>query len=161
MDPERARQLLALERARIEEAMAGLSRKAPEASEDEPGDEGSENLYQAEYDAGRVEDLREELAAVDRAEARDRVGRTTAELGGCRAVAQPDAARLDWDIAGDEVDQRRLAGSVGADQAEDRPGLDRERDVIDGVDTPEVAADLSELKQRGHAISTACATSAV
>jgi DnaK suppressor protein len=70
MDPERARELLALERARIEEAMAGLSRKAPEASEDEPGDEGSENLYQAEYDAGRTGDLAEELAAVERAEAR-------------------------------------------------------------------------------------------
>ena len=70
MDPERARQLLALERARIEEAIAGLSQKAPEASEDEPGDEGSENLYQAEYDAGRTGDLAEELAAVERAEAR-------------------------------------------------------------------------------------------
>jgi DnaK suppressor protein len=70
MDPERARQLLALERVRIEEAMAGLGQKSPEASKDEPGDEGSENLYQAEYDAGRVGDLVEELAAVERAEAR-------------------------------------------------------------------------------------------
>ena len=50
--------------------MAGLSQGAPEATEDEPGDEGSENLYQAEYDAGRAGDLAEELAAVERAEAR-------------------------------------------------------------------------------------------
>ncbi len=70
MDADRARQLLAVERARIEEAIAGLGREEPEADRDEPGDQGSENLYQAEYDAGRVEDLREELAAVDRAEAR-------------------------------------------------------------------------------------------
>jgi DnaK suppressor protein len=70
MEPERARELLALERARIEEAMAGLSQGAPEATEDEPGDQGSENLYQAEYDAGRAGDLAEELAAVERAEAR-------------------------------------------------------------------------------------------
>jgi DnaK suppressor protein len=70
MEPERARELLALERARIEEAMAGLRQGAPEATEDEPGDEGSENLYQAEYDAGRAGDLAEELAAVERAEAR-------------------------------------------------------------------------------------------
>src|SRR5882724_11192130 len=70
MEPERARELLALERSRIEEAMAGLSNKAPEGSADEPGDEGSENLYQAEYDAGRAGDLAEELAAVERAEAR-------------------------------------------------------------------------------------------
>ena len=70
MEPERARELLALERVRIEEAMAGLSQRAPEATEDEPGDEGSENLYQAEYDAGRAGDLAAELAAVERAEAR-------------------------------------------------------------------------------------------
>lgn len=50
--------------------MAGLRQGAPEATEDEPGDEGSENLYQAEYDAGRAGDLAEELAAVERAEAR-------------------------------------------------------------------------------------------
>ncbi len=36
----------------------------------EPGDEDSENLYQDQFNAGRVEDLRKELAAVERAEAR-------------------------------------------------------------------------------------------
>lgn len=36
----------------------------------EPGDGGSENLYQDQFDAGRVEDLRKELSAVERAEAR-------------------------------------------------------------------------------------------
>jgi DnaK suppressor protein len=70
MDPDRARQLLALERARIEEAIAGLGGEEPEAAKDEPGDKGSENLYQAEYEAGRGEDFAEELAAVERAEAR-------------------------------------------------------------------------------------------
>jgi DnaK suppressor protein len=68
MDPERARQLLARERARIEEAIADLG---PEASDgDEPGDEGSEHLYQQEFDAGRARDLRDQLAAVERAETR-------------------------------------------------------------------------------------------
>ena len=44
--------------------------KRPRPDKDEPGDEGSENLYQAEFDAGRAEDLAKELAAVERAEAR-------------------------------------------------------------------------------------------
>ncbi len=68
MDSDRARQLLAAERARIEAALAGLG--PSEADKDEPGDGGSENLYQAEFDAGRAEDLAKELAAVERAEER-------------------------------------------------------------------------------------------
>ncbi|MDQ6775712.1 MAG: TraR/DksA C4-type zinc finger protein [Actinomycetota bacterium] len=36
----------------------------------EPGDYDSENLYQDELDAGRIEDLERELEAVERAEAR-------------------------------------------------------------------------------------------
>jgi DnaK suppressor protein len=70
MDPDRARELLARERARIEQAMGGLRRDEPEAVIDDPGDRGSESLYQDEYDADRARDLAEELAAVERAEAR-------------------------------------------------------------------------------------------
>ena len=69
MDPDRAHQLLARERERVEKAIADLGPEAA-ADQDEPGDEGSENLYQKEFDAGRAEDLNEQLAAVDRAEAR-------------------------------------------------------------------------------------------
>jgi RNA polymerase-binding transcription factor len=72
MDPERARQLLAQERARIEEAIAVHEREGPLEGDEqrEPGDVDSEDLYQDELDAGRLEDLRRELAAVERAEAR-------------------------------------------------------------------------------------------
>jgi RNA polymerase-binding transcription factor len=72
MDPDRARELLALERSRIEEAIAALERDGPLEGSDriEPGDVDSEDLYQDEFDAGRAEDLREQLAAVERAEAR-------------------------------------------------------------------------------------------
>jgi DnaK suppressor protein len=69
MDPERARELLALERQRVERAIASLGGRAS-ADKDEPGDESSENLYQAEFDAGRAEDFAAQLAAVERAEAR-------------------------------------------------------------------------------------------
>src|SRR5947209_6230134 len=72
MDPERARDLLARERSRIEQSLAALDRDGPlEGSERrEPGDEDSEDLYQDEFDEGRREDLQNELSAVERAEAR-------------------------------------------------------------------------------------------
>jgi len=69
MDPERARELLAAERSRIEEQIARLE-GAPRSEDDgDNGDEAAE-LYQDEFDDGRDEDLREQLAAVERAEAR-------------------------------------------------------------------------------------------
>jgi DnaK suppressor protein len=72
MDADRARELLAAERARIEEALAALGQEGPlESSErKEPGDFDSEDLYQDELDVGRAEHLREQLAALERAEAR-------------------------------------------------------------------------------------------
>ena len=66
MDPERARQLLAGERERIEQAIAELGQ--PEG--DEPGDADSETLYQNEFDATQAADLAPQLEAVERAEAR-------------------------------------------------------------------------------------------
>jgi DnaK suppressor protein len=71
MDPDRARELLAAERARIERALA---RHAPEddaepADEFDPGNLASD-LYQDELDEGLRDDLRVQLEAVERAEAR-------------------------------------------------------------------------------------------
>jgi DnaK suppressor protein len=72
MDPERARELLAGERARIESELASLERAGGLDGSDrsEPGDEGSEELYEEEVSQGRREELRAELAAVARAEER-------------------------------------------------------------------------------------------
>jgi DnaK suppressor protein len=71
MDPERAGELLAAERARIEKALARLGHQdtGEESDDQDPGNLASE-LYQDELDAGLAEDLRDELAAVDRAEDR-------------------------------------------------------------------------------------------
>jgi DnaK suppressor protein len=71
MDPERARALLAAERERIERA---LSRVAPDDAaelpeEEEPGNLASD-LYQEELDESLADQFHEELAAVERAEAR-------------------------------------------------------------------------------------------
>jgi RNA polymerase-binding transcription factor len=76
MDPARARQLLARERARIEQALAVVEGEGPLEGSDriEPGDEDSEDLYQDEFDEGRREDLRKQLAAIERAEERLEAG---------------------------------------------------------------------------------------
>jgi DnaK suppressor protein len=76
MDPEHARELLAAERARVEQALAALGADGPLEGDDriEPGDEGSEDLYQDEFNAGRSEDLHAQLLAVERAEARLEAG---------------------------------------------------------------------------------------
>ena len=68
MESERARELLARERARIEEELRGI---APDGDGDaeSTGDEAAE-LHTAELDAGKAEDLRVELAALERAEQR-------------------------------------------------------------------------------------------
>jgi DnaK suppressor protein len=72
VDPERARGLLARERERITQTLSGL---APTGS-DEPtttdqhlADQGSD-VYDAELDEGLSDDLRLQLAAVERAEER-------------------------------------------------------------------------------------------
>jgi DnaK suppressor protein len=71
MDPERARELLAQERKRIEQSLAKLGH----VDDSEPADEIdpanlASDLYQDEFDEGLADDLHEELAAVERAEAR-------------------------------------------------------------------------------------------
>lgn len=70
MEPERARELLARERARIEKSLGIHTGGLESDANIEPGDEDSEDLYQDELDAGRRADLQAELAAVERAEAR-------------------------------------------------------------------------------------------
>ncbi len=72
MEPDRARQLLADERERIEQSIANLSGSDPdgEGERTEPGDTGSEDLYQDEFDAGRAQAFQEQLAALERAEER-------------------------------------------------------------------------------------------
>jgi DnaK suppressor protein len=75
VDSDRARELLAAERARIERALARLGQR----DDSEPADEFdtanlAADLYQDELDEGRELDLREQLAAVERAEQRVAAG---------------------------------------------------------------------------------------
>ncbi len=72
MDADRARELLARERSRIE---AELTAERPDGEpegfgREEPGDEGSEGLNEYGLEEARREQLADELSAVARAEAR-------------------------------------------------------------------------------------------
>ncbi len=70
VDDERAGELLREERQRITDELAGLGiEPADELSTTDLADDASD-LYQEELDAGRMEELRNQLAAVERAEQR-------------------------------------------------------------------------------------------
>jgi len=71
MDPDRAKELLAAERARIERSLARLAHQddGEESDDEDPGNLGSDT-YIDELDEGLSDDLRGQLAAVERAEAR-------------------------------------------------------------------------------------------
>src|SRR5690606_25131682 len=43
---------------------------------------------------------------------------------------EDDAAAVGHDIAGHQVEERRLAGAIGADEARDRAALDPERTIV-------------------------------
>jgi DnaK suppressor protein len=71
VDADRARLLLAAERERIERALGGARHEesSEPADEYDPANLASD-LYQDEFDEGLRDDLREQLAAVERAEQR-------------------------------------------------------------------------------------------
>jgi len=77
MDPERARELLARERRRILKGLGGLvpqESDEPTTTDEHMADQASD-LYDNELDEGLSDDLRAELAAVERAERRLAEGR--------------------------------------------------------------------------------------
>lgn len=71
MDADRARELLLAERRRIERALSRLGHEddSEPADEYDPANLGAD-LYQDELDEGLADDLRGQLAAVERAEQR-------------------------------------------------------------------------------------------
>ena len=105
MDPDRARELLDRERERIVGALAELRREPPDKSDArvEPGDEDDEGLYQDEFDAGRARDYQQELAALERAEARLAAG--TYGLSVVSGAPIPDARLEAYPLAERTVDE--------------------------------------------------------
>jgi DnaK suppressor protein len=74
MDEQKARELLARERERIEKALTGFQ---PPEDRDEPRDasDDANELFDEELGEGVAERLREELAAIERAEKRVEEGK--------------------------------------------------------------------------------------
>jgi DnaK suppressor protein len=72
MDTDRARELLAKERERLERELRSLSPAPGEelSHQDQHLGDDASDLYQEESDAGRRERLRHELEAIERAEKR-------------------------------------------------------------------------------------------
>ena len=69
VDAERARTLLAAERGRIEEDLRELASDQPTATDEQMADQGAD-LTEASLDEGLADELRDQLAAVERAEER-------------------------------------------------------------------------------------------
>ena len=94
MDPGRAQQLLQRERERVERAIAALQNDDQQAVAGafEPGEHGSEDLYEKEFDEGLAADLAEQLDAVERAEARLAAGTYGLSVESGRPIAD---ARLE------------------------------------------------------------------
>src|SRR5919206_150926 len=65
-----------------------------------------------------------------------------------RLPLEQDLAAVDGVDAGDALDQRRLAGTVVADQRGHLPRVDREIDVVEDVDRAEPLVQLADLEDR-------------
>src|SRR5947209_20385823 len=111
METERARQLLEAERQRITEEAANLGfQTTDELSTLDPGDTAAD-LYQEELDQGRLEDLQEQLAVLERAEKRLEDGTYGVSVGG-----------------GEARQDGRIEAITEAERKEVRAGVVRERE---------------------------------
>ena len=77
--------------------------------------------------------------------ARARLGRQARDVG----AGEGHGARGDRQIAGQAVEEGRLARAVGPDQAEDVALLDRDRRVVDRLEGAERLDDVLRLNQHG------------
>jgi DnaK suppressor protein len=98
VDSNRARELLARERRRVEKALAQL---APEADDElshldqHPADQATE-VFEAERDEGIAERLREELDAIERAERRLELGTYGISVESGRPIPDARLEAIPW-----------------------------------------------------------------
>jgi DnaK suppressor protein len=108
VDPDRARRLLAAERERIERALEGVAYvdDGEPADEFDPANQASD-LYQDEFDEGREEDLRVQLAAVERAEQRLAAGTYGLSTESGRPIPDERLEIIPWaELTVDEEERR-------------------------------------------------------
>ena len=98
MDEARARELLAHERERIERSLADLEPATDEELshvDQHPADAGSE-LFETEREAGLATQLREELAAVERAQQRLAEGKFGLSVESGEPIPDERLERMPW-----------------------------------------------------------------
>jgi DnaK suppressor protein len=98
IDDARARELLSRERDRIERSLADFERnRDSELSglDQHPADD-ADHLQQDEVDEGLAEQLREQLAAVERAEARLEEGKYGLSIEGGEPIPAPRLEAIPW-----------------------------------------------------------------
>ena len=99
MEPERARELLRRERERVERELAQLRPAMPDGEladyDQHPADQGTETFEQ-ELNEGQVVRLREELAAIERAERRLAEGTYGRSVLSGRPIPDARLERVPW-----------------------------------------------------------------
>src|SRR5215510_13815088 len=75
-------------------------------------------------------------------------------------VEQPDRAGIGCDLAGDQVEQRGLAGPVGADDQAALARLDRQVDIGGDAQSAEVLAEIAD-GERSHGLSSSLGRASV
>jgi DnaK suppressor protein len=110
MTPERARELLAAERQRIERSLTDLGEPIGQdelADQDEPADKGSD-LYEREFEDGLREQLLRELEALEQAEQRLAEGTYGISVESGEAI--PDERLEAYPLAERTVEEERRRG---------------------------------------------------
>src|SRR5262249_37526710 len=92
---------------------------------------------------------RDDLVGAAEAEVHPPVGREA----GHRPLEQRDAAGVGRQVSGDEVEERGLAGAVGADNEAPLSRRDLERHAVDGGQATERFLQVLDLKRR-HSLCT-------
>ena len=113
MDPNQARDLLTRERRRVEEALGRLGRQPDEELshiDQHPADEGTE-VFEEERDEGLADGLREELAAIERAERRLEEGTYGISIESGRPIPDERLEAVPWADRTTE-EQQRLEGGA-------------------------------------------------
>src|SRR3954453_9548287 len=102
MDPERARQRLSEERARVERELEAIGRTQVADEPEDTGDAAVE-LDQAERDEAIREELRRTLEAIERARGGERGGGGRPRGGHLRKVGRQRRADPGWAAGGDPL----------------------------------------------------------
>ena len=109
MDPQRARQRLAEERARIEAALGRLGYLEGDdeiADEDDPADHATD-LAEDELEVGLGDELKEELAAIGRAEERLAAGTYGVSIESGEPIPDGRLEAVPWaELTVDEAQRR-------------------------------------------------------